>query len=311
MAVQDRNLAIQAYRARLAAAFQSGSKLSNHVTWQNGVEAESYRFPIDGIADVTSKASGADVVPVEIDNARPTAYLESKYSTSYLDPQDTRLSNVDFMRSRADKHAKAMKRAWDAEILRVVRGWDTNAYTRTSLAEPTATGIATPVANSLDILAPAPATGTASRLTAELIAEARSYLLNEDMGDDPEELCFIFPALESDNIMTSDRLANFDYAEQGRGQGNISRTGNFQMLYGMTPVPMPAQGGRTEQNATLSADECWAFAKSAIGMAEGTNKNMMIHEWSVDKQSWLVGARSNFGATRIQNAGFVRIRLRP
>lgn len=304
MATQDRKLAIQAYRARLEAAFQTGSKLSNFVTWQNGVEAEAYRFPIDGIADVTSKASGADVTPVDIENARPTAYLESKYSTSYLDPQDTRLSNVDFMRSRADKHAKAIKRAWDGEILRVLNTFDTSAYSRAGLTtDLTAerTGSYVPAANQ----------GAAGGVPAQMLAHARGLLVNEDMDEGAEEICAVLPAGALASMMTDDRLANFDYTEQGRGERNVGRTGMFQMLYGMTPVFVGREGARAAGLAAgqLPANVGYVFAKSAVGMAEGTNKNMMIHEWSVDKQSWLIGARCNFGATRIQNAGIVRLDL--
>ena len=302
---RDRNLAVRAYKQKLASAMQSGSRLSKHVTWQSGIEAESYRFPVDGIADVTNKASGADVLPVDIQTARPTAYLESKYSTSYLDPQDTRLSNVDFMRSRADKHAKAMKRAWDAEILRVIRNWYSDAYTRPDLEAPTATGVtANTDENKLDFAVP-----TAGQLDGKALAKARAMLVNEDMDEDADEICLIYPALDFENMATDNLLASMDYAEQGHGQDNVSRMGRFKKLYGMVPVGIPLQGGRKQQMAGLEK-EAWVFAKSAAGMAEGTNKNMAIYDWSTDKQSWLIGARDNFGGCRIQNAGFVRIRIR-
>ena len=180
---RERNLAVAAFRARMEAAFQTGSLLSDKVEWVSGVEAESYRFPVDGIAETVRKLSGADVTPVEVENAKPTAFLESEYSVSYLDPQDTRLSNVDFMRSRADKHAKAMKRAWDGAIITALNTWDDNAYIRPGLTNGAAS-------HNFETA------NTGRKIAAADLAKVRATLMDEGLAADADDICFVYPALQ-------------------------------------------------------------------------------------------------------------------
>ena len=106
-------------------------------------------------------------------------------------------------------------------------------------------------------------------------------------------------------------LANMDYAQQALGQNNVSATSRFMTLYGMKPIGIPQYAGRASiRQGRLPDNTCFAFAKAAVGMAEGLNKNMSIYEWSPDKQQYIVGARDNFGAARIQNAGIVKLTVK-
>ena len=296
----DLNLAIQAFKASAALSYQSGSKLRDRVTRQTGVQAESYRFPVFGPADANTRASGQDVTPALITNAKPTAQLMPRESFSFLDINDLAVTNVNFMQTRGKVHGKAVARDWDADILQVLENWDASAYTRDGLNEAGLT-MSKAGAGALKVAT------VAGRqvLNAETLANAVALLMNEDVGvEDADDCTLVCTADTFRDFAAEEKFSSMDYMQGG----SITKTAKFGEIYGCTPV-LIGQNARRTGHGRIPDNRAYVFARSAVGLAEGTTEMIGIVQMIHVKQSYMMGSRANGGATRIQNAGIVKLDL--
>lgn len=292
MSLQLRQLALDAFRATAATAFQSGSRLRDRVTVMEDVEAATQRFPIFGVADANSRGSSQDVVPANIGNAKPTANLEPREVFDYIDRQDQAITNVDTMRRYGEISGKGVGRQLDNDIIEALKDYDATAYSRSGLGA------------ALSVSA-----GTAGKLDAADIAKAVAMLMDE-LDNEDAELTLVAPALQFETWIADTKLANFDYLQQGAGRSNANATGSFEMIYGCKPI-LIGQKARRAGHGRLPDDRAYMFDRNCVGLAIGTVERMGVVEWVPQKRSWMVGAEANAGATRINNSGVVEIKIRP
>ena len=297
MAVLDRNLAIAAFRKEAEKSYQSGSKTRDTVMRVTGIKAESYRFPVFGPTDANVRGEGQDVTPAVITNAKPTAMLTPRESFSYIDIQTQAITNVDYMATRGSIHGLAIAREWDRDVIDVLKAWDANAYTRDDLNAAGMT-ITTPsgggMGNNLG----------SGKLDSKNLRQGVTLLKNEDVGVDGAETCSILAgAWQFAELAEEDKFISMDYLE-GRATG----TGRFGQLYGCRPI-LIGQNARRVNHGRLPDDEAYLYAKSAIGLAEGVTEKMGIVQLIHHKRAYMVGAEANGGATRIQNAGIVIMKM--
>ena len=304
MSANLRTLAVAAFRATAEAAYESGSKLRGRVLEITGVEAETQRFPVIGVGIANERQSQADVVPVNLRNAKPTASLTPDEAFDYLDRQDTALTNVDAMRGYGMTLGKACSRRYDAKIVAALQSWDTDelgAYTHPGVSESDMT------------ITVARAGSARGKLDAAVLGDARSRLMDSMDGDAEElDLTLVYPADMFKDMAEEMKFASMDYM-QGTQAPGVTKTGTFNEIYGMEPVFI---GNKARQGAVDgelakvgTADRAYVFARNAVGLAVGTTERKSVVEWVPQKRSWMVGAESNSGARRIQNAGIVVIQF--
>ena len=282
-------LGIDAFRAAVDPSYQTGSKLRALVTEEPDVMAQSYRWSVAGTTDTRSRGSAQEIVPDDAGSATPTAYLESMESFNYNDIQDLAITNARWMAQEGTLRGKAVGRKHDGLIIGALAQWDPNAYILPGLVEANMT---------LE-------TGTIGKIGSADMAEAVSRLMDNAVGDDAEDDCtFVFPARQFVNLTQDDKLVSMDYLEQGQGTDNVTRTAIFRTIYGCRVIFID-QKARRMNHGRLADNQWFCFAKSAVGLATGTTERLGIVEWVVHRQSWLIGARANAGATRLQNAGVI------
>ena len=306
MSQHIRQLAIAAFRATAEEAYQTGSKLRHTVTEATGVEAETYRFPVFGTTDATVRASQSDVVPSNLTNKKPTATLSPRESFDYLDRQDQALTNVDTMRAYGMIHGKAVSRQFDADIIAALShgrvassntpGYDTDAYSRDDLG------------SGLVVVTGSTGTPSRTRVTADVIAEARSILMDEMDDDDSTDICLLYPGSQFRNMADELKLASMDYM-QGTGAPGVTKTGRFEQIYGCKPIFI-GQNARRSGHGKLPDNVAYMYHKRAVGLAVGTTERLGIVAFIEQKRSWLMGAEANAGAVRINNGGIVEIQIR-
>ena len=296
-----RNLAIAAFKATLDPAYQSGSKLRAAVTEISGVEAETQRFPVIGVTDSNERGTAEDVIPRNVQNAKPTAALTPDESFDYLDRQDTALTNVDAMRGYGMTHGKAVARRYDAKIIGAISASFVASGGTGPYNHPGLTAINTVNAST-------------GGINAANLASAMEMLMDWDFDVDAEMVTLAYPSSQFSNMADEMKFASMDYM-QGTGAPGVTKTGRFEEIYGCKPVFI-GQRGRQQGKGTsfqrqgaLPNNRAYLFCKSAVGLAVGTTERLGVVEWVPQKRSWLVGAECNSGAIKIQEAGVVEIRL--
>ena len=293
MSTEARNLAIAAFRAAAEDAYETGSKLRGTVMEISGVMAETQRFPVIGVTDSVERQSQGEVVPANIGNAKPTATLRPRERFEFLDTMDRAITNVDLMRGYGRACGKSVARQFDEDIIKVLSVYDGTAYSRPGLAANVATIT----------------TGASQKIGAADIAKAVAMLMDEDVGaEDPESCTFAFAASEFENLATDELLSSMDYV-----QGRVTESARFGKFYGCMPVSI-GQANRREGHGKFKVVNgkpvAYVYAKNSVGLAVGTVENMSVVEWMPSRRSWMVGAETLAGATRIQNAGIVEIQLK-
>ena len=287
-------LGINAYRTGVDEAYQSGNLLHDRVMVSDNVEAETERWNVSGMVGTQRRGRTQEIAPQDPGSAGPIAVLEPRESFNYQDINTLKVTNARWMGNEGRIHGHAVARSVMADIVSAVSAWNTAAYTLPGLTAADMTMAAT------------------SSVTSAKMAEAIGLLMDNavfGMGG-PTECTFVMPASQFQHMTQEERLASMDYLEQGQKTGNVTATGRYTTIYGAKVIFVDqkmrdAVATVDDAQGKLPDNRWYCFVKSAIGLSEGTTKNLAIHDWVAHRQSYLLGARANCGAVRIQNAGVV------
>ena len=294
-----RNLAKTAFEERAMDAVQTGSKLRSRVMEKTGVVGDAKRFSVIGVVKATTRGSSEDVVPANVANAKPTAQLTPSSSYDYIDNVDEAFTDVDAMRAYGYTHGKAVARDFDRKIFDALDDYDTNAFSHPGMTQTIG---AQTVSNTK---------GTANKLDAVKLAAAVSMLMDYDYEISDEELTLAYPAISFEELAEEEKFASSRFVTD-----MVTETAKFRKLYNVMPIPIGnagrAGGGGHLPGADKAARDKYAylFARSAVGLATSTLDNPSVMVEVPQKRSVLIGAECAAGATRIQNAGIVRIQLK-
>ena len=299
MSTALRNLAKTAFEERALDAIQQGSKLRDRVTLKTGVVGDSKRFSVIGIAKAITRGSAEQVVPANVANAKPTANLTPSSSYDYVDNVDEAFTDVDAMRAYGYTHGKAVGRDFDTKIFDALDSYDTNAFSHPGMTQTIA---AQTVSNTK---------GTANKLDAVKLSAAVAMLMNYDYDISAEELTLAYPAISFEELAEEEKFASSRFVTD-----MVTETARFSKLYNVMPIPI-GNAGRAQGGGHLPGDTtddrnkyAYLFARSAVGLAISTLDNPAVMVEVPERRSMLVGAECASGATRIQNAGIVRIQLK-
>ena len=296
MSDQLRNLSIDAFRSAVTPAFQSGSRFRDTVMEFSGVEAETQRFPVIGVSDVSGRASGQHITPANTGNAKPRATLEPLEWYDRVDHQDNAITNVDWMRNLGMVGGKAVGRKIDGLILAAAASWNTganDAYLRPGLTQGEMRED----------------TGGAATFTAAHLAKGVGKLY--DAADDENlDLTLALPASIFEVWAAQDDFKSFDFLQQGAGKANLTAEGKaaFAKVYGAKPI-FVGQAARADGKGKLPANRAYLWDRNCIGLAMGTVSTMGSVEWSVETRSWVVSAEANGGAVKTNHSGVFTFRL--
>ena len=280
-------------------AIQTGSKLRDRVTVASGVVGDTKRFSVIGVAKARTRGSSEDVVPANVANAKPTASLTPSSSYDYVDNVDEAFTDVDAMRAYGYTHGKAVGRDFDTKIFDALGDYDTSAFSHPGMTETIA---AQTISNTK---------GEANKLDAVKFAAAVAMLMDYDYEISDEELTLAYPAVSFEELAEEEKFASSRFVTD-----MVTETAKFRKLYNVMPIPIGnagrAQAGGNMPGADKTARDKYAylFARSAVGLAISTLDNPAVMVEVPQKRSMLVGAECASGATRIQNAGIVRIQLK-
>ena len=276
-----RNLSIDAYRAAVELGHQNGSKLIDAVMVQRGVMAQTYRFPVAGQVDPTTKDAYDEVTLTNPGSAKPTAILEPTYSFGMVDVGNEALTNAQWMAQQGGIHGRAISRQYDEHILAAANVFDSEAYTRSGL---TAADMAY-------------TTVTANEIDSDDLIECVARLKDEDADADCQ---FVYPARQFATFAKELKAAYWAF----RGGTEENKRGGEGTMYGCTPRPIPQQTRRSG-HGKIPDNRFYVWNKNDIGLAIGTLERLGVMDWIPMRQGYLIGGRTNAGATRIQNAGIV------
>ena len=280
-------------------AVQTGSKLRSRVMEHMNVVGDTKRFSVIGVAMATTRGSSEDVVPANVANAKPTAQLTPSSSFDYVDNVDEAFTDVDAMRAYGYTHGKAVSRDFDTKIFAALGDYNTAAFSHPGMTQTIA---AQTISNTK---------GEANKLDAVKLAAAVAMLMDYDYDISAEELTLAYPAISFEELAEEEKFASSRFVTD-----MVTETAKFQKLYNVTPIPIGnagrAQSGGHLPGADKAARDKYAylFARSAVGLATSTLDNPAVMVEVPQKRSMLIGAECASGATRIQNAGIVRIQLK-
>lgn len=289
--LNDRKLAETAYSKAAKQAFATGSKLRSRVYEESGIVAQIHEFTVFGTTDAVDRPPAQDIVPANINNARPVARLAPWESFDYVDEMNQVLTSVAIARNKGRQSGLAVGRQFDAPIISALSEYDANAYSRAGLSS---------ILNH---------DTSAGQFDSDDIAKAIEMLMGEtDMDPSPEDCTLVYPSSAFSKMASDVKLASMDYITN-----RVTESGKFGQMYGCMPVFIGENARRADKGAlpTSGGDKyAYLFVRDAIGLAVGTLERMGIQEWVPQKQAWMVGSKANGGATRLNNGGIVRITLK-
>ena len=283
----------ESFARQIELGYNAGSKLKDRVTHEMNVVGRSHQFDVLGTVESTGHNPGDEVTLTDPGTATPTARLRRKFSFNVLEQYDIGMSDVPKLSRYGRQHGNAVGRAFDADIIEALKTFSTDAYTRSGLT-----------ASTLRVT-----TAGSGVINGDDIRKARGLLVNEALGADiDDDVTLVVGGDQWEHIAGDEKVASMDYAAQGEGTGNVTRTAMFSPLYGCHIVTIP-QESRIDGHGKLDDKRAYMFARSAIGLASGSIEDMSVMEWVAMRRGYLVGAECFAGACRVQNAGVVEIRV--
>ena len=284
MSIYASQMAVDTYTSSAKAAYQSGSKSRDRVRTAPNVGGKSHRFTVIGKGKTQRRPSQAPVVPINLTNANPVAYLAYRDIHEFLDIQDSAVLTVDAAAEYGDAVGFGLARSFDAEVFAALNEWNSNAYEGSLSSSDRDMNVA-----------------TAGTITPKEIAERVSTLMNRGVKKRDDITWFLawdkFPELAD-----AEKLSSSDYI-----QGNmVTQELALSRVYGCTVRLIDNDARDGTDDGALPANTSFFCARNAVGLA-WTDERLATMEWRADIKSEQFGASAHVGATRIDNTGIIRI----
>ena len=295
------NLAIDAFRAACTVSYQTGSKLRMAVDTYTGIEALTWQMPSTGYTDTGQRESTEEINPDDAGSWKPVVQLEPMESFTYIDKQDQAITNAQWMAKQGTIRGKAVGRRMDGLILNAAETWNDAAF-------PGPVGAAgTPSKEASDALTIE--TAESQKILGKDITKGVAALMDQDVGaDDPESCFLVMPAARFDSLAEDLKANSFDWSGQST---QVAATAKFREIYGCTPIFIGnAQLARRAGHGKIPANRFYIWAKSSLALVIGTIEELGIVEFIQHRRSWMVGAEANAGAGRQLNNGIVKFTIK-
>lgn len=271
--------AVQAFDAEVKQEYQGAATLRSSVTVRTGVVGDAYKFVRQGKGLANQKATQADVTPMDISYARPTANMENWNAPEYTDIFDQAEVNFDERSELAQTIAKAIGRREDQLIIDAMAAV-TFATTEDGLAT---TGFSATVATNFTV--------------AEL-RTASKHLNTIEATTSDRHIALQANALEA--LLGTTEVSSSDFnTVKALVQGEIDTFMGFKFH---------VIGARTEGGlpGSTGVEQAFLWQKAAIGIAIGIDMKTTI-DWVAQKTSWLANGMFKAGAVAREPQGIVRI----
>ena len=276
MAISISNAFVTLFDAEVKQAYQADAVLRNTVRLRTGVTAATHKFPKIGAGVASVRIPQTDVSPLNVSYSQATVTLADWIAAEYSDIFNQAKVNFDERAELVQVVGKAIGRRADQLII------DALAGSGTSLS----------VSNDIG--------GTDTNLNVAKLRKAKALLdtANVPMGD----RYLLIHAENLQALLTETAVTSTDFnTVKALVQGEVDTFLGFKFL---------TIGDRTEGGLVgggSAADrKCWAWHKTAVGMAEGMGIRSEIN-YIPEKTSWLVASMLSAGATTIDAGGIVEI----
>lgn len=256
---------IAQYAAEVKAAYQQkNSKLRSAVRVVTGVTGSTHNFPVMGAVVANTKATDADVTPLNPTHGFKTATLANSYAPILIDKLDAIKTNADYRKEYVMASAAALGRKTDQVIV-----------------------------GALDTVSASTAiTTTAGGFTLEKLLECLEGMNTNDVN--PEDRFFTLGPKQLSEALALEKLTSADYAAlKGIMSGNIDSAFGFNWIL---------SNQLTTVDTTTDYVKCYAFAKSAVGLAVGQDITTTIDPIPM-KVSNLVNSYMSLGSVVIDPLG--------
>jgi hypothetical protein len=245
---------------------QKKSKLREAVRMVSGVTGSQHKFHTLGSVTANTKTRDQDVTPLNPTQGVATATLTDYYAPIYIDNLDELKTNADFRREFVMAGASALGRQTDDLIIAAMDASSTSLTTNTTGA-----------------------------LTYAKIVEALEVLNNSDV--EPEDRYLVVGPKQISDALGITQLTSADYMQvKNVVQGEVGNALGFKWIMSTR---------LTDPGSPIDRD-CYAFSKTAIGMAVGQDVKTRI-DYSVDKAAHLVLSSMSMGSVVIEAAGNVKV----
>jgi len=277
MAINISNAFVTLFDAEVKQAYQGESKLRDTVRLRSGQSSNTVKFPKIGKGVATARIPQTDVTPLNVTYSQVTATMSDYNAAEYSDIFHQAKVNFDERRELVEVVSKAISRRQDQLIIDALNGSST----------------------SLTVAKTVVTTGSAtnSNLNVGKMIEAKKLM---DAGNVPSEgRCLVIHANNVAGLLADERAISNDFAVKALLNGEVTAMLGFQIII---------IGDRAEGGLPLSTNDrtCFAFHKSAMGMAEGMGIKTEIN-YVPEKTSFLVNSMFSAGAVAIDDEGIVKI----
>ena len=304
--------ALDTFTQRTKAAYQSGSLLEGTVRVEKS-NGKTHRFDVLGKKGAITRGSQQPVVFANFDGATPTCAPYYRCQFEPLDVQDEAVISSDKAGRIGDNVGLAVARSKDGDVLKALAVEPQNAANDAYSPMVRAiggTGNLVAMTNANTTVTSAGTTAAAngngrggSRMDVHSIAEAAATLMNRGVPR-RDDITWVMPWARFVDLAVLTGLSSSDFL-QGNGMTEAGKL--MSKLFGVRVVFV-------DDEARLDADDggfdspltSWMYGMDAVGMAKNMER-VGIREWRPDIQSWQYGASAICDATRIDNAGILKV----
>jgi Phage capsid protein len=276
MAISISNAFVTLFDAEVKQAYQADAVLRNTVRLRTGVTASTHKFPKIGAGVASVRIPQTDVSPLNVSYSQATVTLSDWIAAEYSDIFNQAKVNFDERAELVQVVGKAIGRRADQLVI------DAIAASGTTLS----------VTNDIG--------GTDSNLNVAKLRKAKALLdtTNVPMGD----RYLLIHAENLQALLTETAVTSTDFnTVKALVQGEVDTFLGFKFVTIGDRTEGGLVGGGSGQDR-----KCWAWHKSAVGMAEGMGIRSEIN-YIPEKTSWLVASMLSAGATTIDAGGIVEI----
>ena len=246
------------------------------VTQRNNVVGDTYKFRAMGKGLANQKASQADVTPMDISHSLITATLGNWNAPEYTDIFDAAEVNFDEKQELAYTIAGALHRRQEQIIIDAC-----------DAATPGAT-----VATSVG--------GADTNMNIEKVVEASKELNDAGVPIDQDRHIMV----SADGLRAMLLETQVGSADYNSVQALMTGTLDYWMGFHWHVIETRDEGGLNV--AAGDVRECYAWHKSAIGLATGIDITTDVN-WIAQKTSWLCNGMMKSGAAIRDTAGLIQI----
>jgi len=268
-----------------------GSKLMRAVKVER-VKGKYHHFDRLGATVAQKKVSRHGDTPlIDTPHSRRRVSMDDYEWADLVDTNDKIRALIDPTSDYAVAGGWAMGRAIDDEIISMALGTATSVDSSDSTSS---------VAFDTGMIVDEDFGTADSNITAAKVMEARRLLRAKDI-DMNEEMFLVMNSSAISALMQDDNVKNFDInVEKPMARGEFSQWAGFNIIH--TERLLGTADG-TDADPVI----CFAFTRSAIGLALGQDIQVRMSERADKSYSTQVFASATFGATRVEEEKIVQI----